>query len=115
MHTLITQIQLVAGLSFGAAYASAAWLINVSSTACVLSLSSSPHRIILSFCTQTKQQQPEGQPDTGHGVGLAASLVLTGVMGARFARTRKVMPPGVLTALGAVGVAYNGLKWREFS
>lgn len=30
----------------------------------------------------------------GHGIGLAASVLLAGSMGARFAKTQKVMPAG---------------------
>eukprot|EP00128_Syssomonas_multiformis_P003864 Colp12_sorted_trinity150504_noHs@31779 len=51
----------------------------------------------------------------GFLLGTGASAVLGGVMGRRFLKTRKVMPPGVLTALAAVAGAYNAYKLYEWS
>lgn len=59
----------------------------------------------LPSCTQSNQA------DTGHAVGLAGSLLLTGVMGARFAKTKKLMPAGLLAATGLLGSVYNYQKW----
>jgi uncharacterized membrane protein (UPF0136 family) len=43
------------------------------------------------------------------------SVLLAGVMGARFVRTRRVMPAVPLTLLGLGSSAYHGYKWREWS
>eukprot|EP00775_Hariotina_reticulata_P013651 gene13651-biopygen15591 len=69
--------QLVAGLSFGAAYAAGAYLINA------------------------------GDPATGHMTALVSSAALTAGMGLRLAKTGKFMPAGVLTAAALLASIYN--------
>jgi uncharacterized membrane protein (UPF0136 family) len=56
-----------------------------------------------------------GAPETGHVVGLATSVLLTGVMGARFAKTKKFMPAGIMAAAGAAGALYNFNKYQEWT
>ena len=43
------------------------------------------------------------------------SVLLSGVMGMRYARTRKNMPALPLSLLGALSAAYHGVKWREWA
>lgn len=76
---------LVAGAALGAAYGASAYLVQ------------------------------SGDPVTGFGVGTAASAVLAAAMGARLVRTGKLMPAGVLTALGLAGGYYNLTKYREWT
>ncbi|WIA09106.1 hypothetical protein OEZ86_011690 [Tetradesmus obliquus] len=76
---------LVAGAVFGAAYGASAYLIN------------------------------SGDPATGHMCGLVSSMLLTGAMGLRFAKTGKVMPAGVMAAAGALGSIYNFQKHQEWT
>lgn len=45
---------------------------------------------------------------SGRTIALATSLTLAGVMGSRFARTRKLYPAGVLAAVGAGSSAWHG-------
>jgi uncharacterized membrane protein (UPF0136 family) len=77
---------LVAGAALGAAYGASAYLINSG-----------------------------GDPETGFAVGTAASAVLAASMGARLAKTQKLMPAGILTVLGLAGGYYNLTKYREWS
>jgi uncharacterized membrane protein (UPF0136 family) len=55
------------------------------------------------------------EPAQAHAVGLAASAVLTAAGAARLAKTRALMPAGVLTALGLAGGYYNLTKYREWA
>ena len=41
----------------------------------------------------------------GLGIGLVVSLLLLGRFGSGFAKTKKVMPAGLMAALGALGAA----------
>jgi uncharacterized membrane protein (UPF0136 family) len=54
-------------------------------------------------------------PERGFRVATLTSIALSVAMGARFAKTQKVMPAGALAVLGLASTAYNGSKWREFS
>jgi len=47
--------------------------------------------------------------------GFGTSVVLSGAMGARFIRTGKVMPAGVLMGAGVAGALYNWGKYREWT
>lgn len=81
--TLINQ--LVAGVTFGAAFATGGYLIAA------------------------------GNPQAGHDVSSIASILLTGAMGARAAKTGKFLPAGMLAALGTLSAAYHirkSLEWR---
>ena len=40
---------------------------------------------------------------------------MAGVMGYRYATTRKAMPALPLAVLGGLGAAYHGAKWNEWS
>lgn len=75
---------LLAGLGFGAVFAYTGHMIN------------------------------SGDGKTGHTASVCASLVLTGLMGARFAKSNKLMPAGILTAAGAVSSVYHINKAREW-
>jgi len=50
-----------------------------------------------------------GRTTAGLGLGLAVSIALVGRFGSVFAKSRKVMPAGLMTLLGAVGVVLTGL------
>ncbi|PNH06431.1 Transmembrane protein 14A [Tetrabaena socialis] len=51
----------------------------------------------------------------GHSVGCATSALMLTMMGARFVRTRKMMPAGVLAGTGLIGLAYHAQKARQWS
>ena len=55
-----------------------------------------------------------GDATRGHQLATAASAVLVGVMGARYLRTKKVVPAGVLTGAGVASLGYNGMKTWEW-
>eukprot|EP00879_Flechtneria_rotunda_P006090 GHRR01006403.1.p1 GENE.GHRR01006403.1~~GHRR01006403.1.p1 ORF type:complete len:111 (+),score=23.51 GHRR01006403.1:160-492(+) len=76
---------LLAGLTFGGAYAAGAYLIN------------------------------SGDPATGHMAGLVSSMLLTGAMGTRWARTGKFMPAGIMTVAGVLGSYYNFQKHQDWT
>lgn len=57
----------------------------------------------------------QGDGERGHAAATAASALLAAAMGARLAKTGKVMPAGVLAALGLGGAAYNFSKYREWA
>jgi uncharacterized membrane protein (UPF0136 family) len=78
-------LQLVAGLGFGAAYAASAYLIA------------------------------NVDAFQGHALGAGASALLAAAMGARAARTRKLMPAGLLTGVGAAAFAYHAAKAQEWA
>jgi uncharacterized membrane protein (UPF0136 family) len=50
----------------------------------------------------------------GHVLGTATSVLLAGVMGSRFSRTRKFMPAGLMAAAGLVGCVYHTRKMLEW-
>lgn len=56
-----------------------------------------------------------GSQERGFRLATGTSAVLMLAMGARFARTGKVMPVGVLAAVSAASTAYHGNKWLEWS
>jgi len=76
---------LIAGVSIGSLYAYSAYLIS------------------------------QNRASEGHAVATVTSAILTAAMGSRFYKTRKVMPAGMLTGIGAAATYYNGIKWREWS
>lgn len=59
------------------------------------------------LCTQ--------DPKLGHGLALGTSMVLTGAMGARFVKTQKLMPAGVMAVAGTLSSVYQFQKFREWS
>mmetsp|Transcript_23935 Transcript_23935/g.60972 ORF Transcript_23935/g.60972 Transcript_23935/m.60972 type:complete len:114 (-) Transcript_23935:342-683(-) len=65
---------LASGLTFGLAYAGAAYSLD------------------------------QGDTYTGHGIGLGASALLAAFMAGRYVRTGKFMPAGAMTIVGALGV-----------
>eukprot|EP00510_Aplanochytrium_minuta_P009782 CAMPEP_0184063352 /NCGR_PEP_ID=MMETSP0957-20130417/835_1 /TAXON_ID=627963 /ORGANISM="Aplanochytrium sp, Strain PBS07" /LENGTH=109 /DNA_ID=CAMNT_0026360309 /DNA_START=111 /DNA_END=437 /DNA_ORIENTATION=- len=75
---------LVAGTAFGTGYAISGWLIS------------------------------KGDGKEGHSLALALSGTLTGVMGGRFLKTKKVMPAGVLLGAGGLSATYHGIKAAEW-
>lgn len=50
----------------------------------------------------------------GHAVGLATSVVLTSAMGARFLKSKKLMPAGIMAAAGLLAGVYHGMKIPEW-
>jgi len=50
----------------------------------------------------------------GFRFATAISVILTGAMGARFLKTRRVVPNGLLAVAGLAGTAYHGSKWQEW-
>ena len=50
-----------------------------------------------------------------HFLFIVSSLVLFTVMGNRFRKTGKVMPPGVVTMIAAGAGIFNAMKYREWS
>ncbi|GLC41894.1 hypothetical protein PLESTF_000097300 [Pleodorina starrii] len=51
----------------------------------------------------------------GHSVGCATSAVMATMMGMRLAKTKKVMPAGILTGVGLLGFAYHAQKARQWA
>jgi len=53
----------------------------------------------------------------GHEVALGTSALITGIMGSRFLRTKKIMPAGILTLLGlsCSGVSLYGFYKKPSS
>ena len=52
----------------------------------------------------------------GHVLGFSVSMLMAGIMGARFLKTRAFMPAGIVALLGSVAAAYNAhqaLEWRD--
>jgi uncharacterized membrane protein (UPF0136 family) len=56
-----------------------------------------------------------GATERGFRLATGASAVLAGAMAMRLAKTRALMPAGLLTAVGAASAAYHGAKWREWA
>eukprot|EP01132_Coremiostelium_polycephalum_P004589 gene4589-5728_t len=54
------------------------------------------------------------EPQLGHGLTAALSLVLAGTMGRRALKTKKMMPAGAVSVLGAVAGAYHCKKYYDF-
>ena len=57
----------------------------------------------------------EGEQVRGFRLATVNSLLLSGLMGLRYARTRKVMPALPLTVLGIASAYYHGNKYIEWS
>ncbi|EFJ44121.1 hypothetical protein VOLCADRAFT_106504 [Volvox carteri f. nagariensis] len=51
----------------------------------------------------------------GHSVGCATSALMTTIMGMRLAKTKKVMPAGILTGVGLLGFVYHAQKARQWA
>jgi uncharacterized membrane protein (UPF0136 family) len=47
--------------------------------------------------------------------GFGTSIALGAAMAARFVRTGKVMPAGVMMGAGFAGALYNWGKWKEWT
>ncbi len=56
-----------------------------------------------------------GAQERGFRLATGASAVLAGAMLMRYAKTRALMPAGLLTAVGLASSAYHGAKWREWA
>ena len=76
---------LAAGLIFGGIFAASGYMIN------------------------------NGREVAGFRTGLHTSALLAGVMGARFIKSRKVMPAGALAALSLISSGYHGKKYVEWA
>mmetsp|Transcript_7339 Transcript_7339/g.15985 ORF Transcript_7339/g.15985 Transcript_7339/m.15985 type:complete len:110 (+) Transcript_7339:34-363(+) len=50
----------------------------------------------------------------GHAAGAVTSLALTAIMGARLVKTKKIMPAGLLTGCGLLGLVYHYQKFNEW-
>ncbi len=75
---------LVAGVSLGGLYGAAGTLIN------------------------------RGDCTEGHALAAVTSALVLGVMGPRFARSKKVMPAGVLTAAASLSLVYEASKAHQW-
>jgi len=75
---------LVAGVSLGGLYGAAGALIN------------------------------RGDCKEGHALAAATSALVIGVMGPRFARSKKVMPAGLLTASASLSFVYDAYKTQQW-
>uniref|UniRef100_A0A7S0YNV4 Transmembrane protein 14 n=1 Tax=Polytomella parva TaxID=51329 RepID=A0A7S0YNV4_9CHLO len=51
----------------------------------------------------------------GHQVGCVTSVALAASMGARFLKTKKVFPAGVVAGAGVLGLAYHIKKYQEWA
>ena len=51
----------------------------------------------------------------GYRFATLNSVLLAGVMGARYVRTRKTLPALPLAVLGGASGVYHALKWREWA
>jgi uncharacterized membrane protein (UPF0136 family) len=56
-----------------------------------------------------------GEPEKGFKLATLNGLALGAIMGMRFAKTKKVMPAGLLTVAGIGAAAYYGKLWNEFT
>ena len=56
-----------------------------------------------------------GSQERGFRLASGTSAVLMLAMGARYARTRAIMPAGLLAAVSAVSTGYHSNKWLEWS
>jgi uncharacterized membrane protein (UPF0136 family) len=56
-----------------------------------------------------------GDPLRGHQIAAATSVVLAGAMASRYLKTQKMMPAGMLAAVGALSSAYHVKKVLEWS
>ena len=64
------------------------------------------------FCWSLKMLH-EKEQERGFKFAAAVSALLAASMGSRFARTRRVMPAGLLAAAGAASAAYHLQQWSE--
>ncbi|GFR46621.1 hypothetical protein Agub_g8225 [Astrephomene gubernaculifera] len=76
---------LLGGLTFGVAYGATAYIIQ-------------NHDAVL-----------------GHTVGCATSAIMATMMGMRVAKTKKVMPAGVVAGAGLVGLIYHANKYSQWA
>jgi len=56
----------------------------------------------------------DSQPQRAFALGTASSGVLTAAMLHRFIKTRKIMPSGIVSAIGAGALAFNAWKLNEW-
>jgi len=56
-----------------------------------------------------------GSQERGFRLAAGASGVLALVMGARYLRTRALVPAGALALVGGASAAYHGAKWAEWA
>lgn len=56
-----------------------------------------------------------GSQERGFRLATGTSVVLMLAMGARYAKTRNIMPAGLLAATSAVSTIYHGNKWKEWN
>ena len=56
----------------------------------------------------------QGESYKGHALASGVTGAMTLAMGARFFKTGKFMPAGMIATVGAVGLAYNAQKTREW-
>lgn len=75
-----SQMSAFAGIAFGGAFAAAGYFIN------------------------------EGNVPLGYDIATGASFTMCAAMSARFMKTKKVMPSGVLASIGLLSAGYYTLK-----
>ncbi|GIL63045.1 hypothetical protein Vafri_17195 [Volvox africanus] len=76
---------LLGGLTFGVAYGTTAYVIQT-------------HDAFL-----------------GHSIGCTTSALMATMMGMRLAKTKKVMPAGILTGVGLLGFMYHAYKAKQWA
>lgn len=101
--------QLMAGLTVGALFAGSGYMISVRDA----------HVPYTDHPTHTiPPPTQQGNAQAGHDLGALSSVALAGAMASRAAKTKKVMPAGMLAALGTVSAAYHikkSLEWRGWA
>ena len=112
---------LVGGLAFGAGYAFTAYTIQVRYRAGEIAettdLTDLEKR---TFCTTDRSPpRPARAQNTdavsGHMYGAVISLGMLGMMGSRFAKTKKFMPAGLLATSGALASGFHLMKYRQWA
>eukprot|EP00924_Labyrinthula_sp_SR-Ha-C_P001059 maker-scaffold_7-snap-gene-12.35-mRNA-1 protein AED:0.03 eAED:0.03 QI:80/0/0.5/1/1/1/2/91/110 len=75
---------LIAGITFGTGFVAAGYLIS------------------------------KGEGKQGHGLGLGLASILTLAMGARYSRSKKLMPAGIVAGTSGLATAYHGVKLTQW-